>query len=541
MYNEYKKELLRSTIFLIMFTSIVSGIIAVFNFIIPIALSVFLKEFHDGSSVVKYIGILIVLYVVIYFAKILLNSILKEYGIKFKTREHMRLMDLIFQMKYEALIAYEPTYLVERITICSNTLYDVYVESISKIIVSGVSIFIALILIWKISPFIALILMLVMMVQLIGYKKVNQLLQDKCVKLQDRCAHCFKNIISITSKVEFVKQVGDRTRLQTILKPYIQSLHKENAIINKFAKDISNSLEGIMAILQGLLYLIAAILVIQEDISTIDFMIISMVSTLFSSGLRDLVNTNVNLRDVKGVNHFIEHDLMANKECEDGNELDYIHKIEFDIIDFGYKEKLLIKNGKFQVMKGEVILINGESGTGKTSLVRGLLKNLPIDTIRINGVNLHEISTKAIRTKIQFFSQDIPIITGTIKDNILLGSLDRIQIIDTIKEKKFMSKFCELPNGLETIILEGGSNLSGGDKQKIALARLFVEEPDVIILDESTNSIDEINAYEILTNIIEEFRELIIIIISHDSKVKSICDRIITIKDNEIIVENSHQ
>ena len=92
-----------------------------------------------------------------------------------------------------------------------------------------------------------------------------------------------------------------------------------------------------------------------------------------------------------------------------------------------------------------------------------------------------------------------------------------------------------MPEGLETVILENGSNLSGGDKQKLALARLYLEQPDVIILDESTNSMEESASYELLQEVKQEFSDSIIFLISHDSRLQSLCQKAVKLENRRII------
>ena len=96
-----------------------------------------------------------------------------------------------------------------------------------------------------------------------------------------------------------------------------------------------------------------------------------------------------------------------------------------------------------------------------------------------------------------------------------------------------MKKFFDLDDGLEHMIYENGSNLSGGDKQKIALARLYLENPDVIILDEITSSIDKKSEELIFEDIVENFKEQIIFVIAHDDNVKKYCNRFIKIENKK--------
>jgi ABC-type bacteriocin/lantibiotic exporter with double-glycine peptidase domain len=108
------------------------------------------------------------------------------------------------------------------------------------------------------------------------------------------------------------------------------------------------------------------------------------------------------------------------------------------------------------------------------------------------------------------------------------------ECMKALKNRPFLNKFFSMKDELDAKVLENGSNLSGGDKQKIALARLYLENPDVIILDEMTNSIDESTSYDIINSIIDEYKDRIIFIISHDSNITRFCNKILYIEDKKL-------
>lgn len=537
MYEKYKSELLRSTVLLIVITSIISIIISVLDFVVPIMLSNFIDNYKSNKELLGFVAKLFIFYIISYMSKMLLNNIFKNYAIKFKTKEHMRLLNFMFQMKYSQLNKCEPTYLVERITMCVNTLYDVYAETISQFIISILSIVIAIAISFSVNKPIAMVFLVLIPIQILGYKKINSALGNKCIVLQKVVADSFKNILSVTSNVDFIKQTGDNKKILKILTPFVEGIHKENASVNKFAKDISTTLNQVITIFHNLIYILAAFFMISKQITPAQFVLISMLAGLYNSNLSNIVKVNVNLRDMKGVNEFIEKEIMYNVEEDGEQEISDIKTVEFDIQNLGYEDATLIEKGQFMAEKGDVVMISGESGTGKTTLMKGLIKFLHCDTISVNGINVKEVQNRSLRNRVSFFSQNIPIISGSIRDNVTMGEDISIETFNALKKHAYLQKFYDLPKGLDTKVLENGSNLSGGDKQKIALARLYIENPDIIILDESTNSIDEENSYRIIKDIVEDFKDKIIFIISHDSYIKTFCNKIVTIKDKQIYME----
>lgn len=140
-----------------------------------------------------------------------------------------------------------------------------------------------------------------------------------------------------------------------------------------------------------------------------------------------------------------------------------------------------------------------------------------------------------LKSKILYLPQQLYILPFSIRENIALGADISAERWESLIKMEFMRKFAELPDGMDTIVQENGAKLSGGDKQKIILARIFVSEPDVIILDESISSIDNTSGYEIYSEIISQYASKIIFIVSHNKKVFALCNTMLNIKGNQLM------
>lgn len=166
------------------------------------------------------------------------------------------------------------------------------------------------------------------------------------------------------------------------------------------------------------------------------------------------------------------------------------------------------------LQKGDVGQLCGFSGTGKSTFAKAIVRFRDIDGVQINGKPLSAYSLSVLRSKIEYVSQNIPIISGTLRDNIFFGektSVTDMQLLDNpILKTLFASK------SLDTQILEGGANLSGGEKQKIAIARALLNNPEILILDEVCSNIDIETSRKIYQLLEEERAHRITIIISHD-------------------------
>ena len=535
MFDEYKKEMTRNSAKLIIITTITSLLIAVTSFIGPLLIKDFVESYPKDRQILKPLLVILLTYVVCYLFKLLLSSLKGKMSINFKTRETCQLILMMFKMRYEKLIQLEPTYLVEKINTSVNTFYQLYSDSIASYIVSIFTIIGCLCFMLCINVWIAVILIVIIPLNIAGYKLLNKRLQKMCIRLQNVCAKNFADILSITSAVDYIKQSPNYELIINFIKKKTKIIHSENANVGVYAGLISLTLGDIINMINNLLYIYVTVLMVNAKINLADYIFITMVISMFFPALNNIVGAGINLRDIKGVYEFVENELINNIEESGEERCEMIENVSFDIHDIGYNDKLLIKNGHFDVKRGDIVMIQGESGSGKTTIMKGLVKLLHIDGISLNGKELSVYDNNSVRAKIAFFSQNVPIITGTIKENILLGQNEKKLDINKLKNKLFMKKFFDEKEGLDHIILENGSNLSGGDKQKIALARLYLEQPDVIILDEITSSIDKESSDVIFEDIINSFKESIIFVIAHDDTVKKYCNRFIKILNKECI------
>lgn len=535
MEKRYKKMIRQNSLKLIIVTTLCALIITVAEFISPIIVKDFIDNFEARKEHITIsISIIIFVFIASYLLKILGNSITNHYAIKFKTAETLHLYKIMFQMKYSELVSKEPTYIVEKINNSVNTLFVFFSEAISTYVISTISVLISILFVYQVDFFITCLFLVLIPLQLIGYKILNTKLNKKCKTLQTVCAKGFKDILSVTSSIEYYKQSPKISNVLNLLKPFVTSIISENVSVNKFAGFVSITLSDITNIINNCIYIVASVYMITNRITLSELIFVNMILTIYIPAIRRLINANINIRDLDGVYDFIENEMLVHIEEEGKKDLKEVNVIEGNIEPFYYNEKEVLKGGSFYVEKGDIVFLSGLSGSGKTTLVKGLVKFHLISNIKINGVNIEQYSNESVRNKISFYSQNIPIITGTIRDNIRMGAEGNEAELDKLREKSFMKKFFALEKGLDTVILENGANLSGGDKQKIALARLYLEHPDVIILDESTSSLDKETAYEIMNDIIENYKDKIIFIISHDKDIIKYTNKMIEIDNGYI-------
>lgn len=219
--------------------------------------------------------------------------------------------------------------------------------------------------------------------------------------------------------------------------------------------------------------------------------------------------------------------------------------ITFKDLTFRYGSRPpIIKNLNLKIEQGQRVAIVGESGAGKSTLAKLLLKFQKADSgkLTINDYDIEDIEVKYLRQSIGYVPQNIELFTGTIMENIKLGneSATYEQVIKAAKLAgchDFIQKF---PNRYYAFIEENGSNFSGGERQRIAIARAFLKERDLYIFDESTSNLDSFSERYIQKAMLQATNGATTIIIAHRLSTIINCDLIVFMENGAIIEQGSH-
>lgn len=265
-----------------------------------------------------------------------------------------------------------------------------------------------------------------------------------------------------------------------------------------------------------------------EDIMAI------MKNGLFINNLRGFLEYKEEIaEDQKGI--------MPEKEFE---------SLVFDNVCFSYKDEETIKNLSFELKKGEIVALVGHNGAGKTTIVKLLLRlyDPTSGVIRVNGRDIREYDLHAYREMFAATFQDFSVMGMTIKENVLMGRRydNEDELVErSLKRAGVYEKVQSLPKGIYTMMTkefeEDGAVLSGGENQKLAVARTFAKESPVKIFDEPSSALDPIAEYELFKNIMREGRDHTMLFISHRlSSVKS-CDKVFMLENGRLIEKGSHR
>jgi ATP-binding cassette subfamily B protein len=229
--------------------------------------------------------------------------------------------------------------------------------------------------------------------------------------------------------------------------------------------------------------------------------------------------------------------------------IDTIEQLEFINVKFKHlsAQHPALTDINFKVKKGETIAFVGPSGSGKTTLVK-LLVGLYIPQkgeILYNDINRENIDFDILRAQIGFVTQDTQLFAGTIRENLLFvnPTASDEEILDVLQKASCNTLLARADKGLDTLIGEGGVKVSGGEKQRLSIARALLRQPHLLIFDEATSSLDSLTEEEI-TNTIKEVsskKEQITILIAHRLSTIMHADRIYVLEKGEIIETGNHE
>ena len=218
--------------------------------------------------------------------------------------------------------------------------------------------------------------------------------------------------------------------------------------------------------------------------------------------------------------------------------------IEFKNVSFSFGENDVLKDINLNIEPNTLTAIIGPSGSGKTTLCNLIPRFYDVNSgvIKIGGVNVKNIDSDELMKKISMVFQDVYLFEDTILNNIRFGKpkATREEVIEVSKKACCHDFISSLPNGYDTVLSEGGSSLSGGEKQRISIARAMLKDSPIVILDEATSSLDAENEKEILSAIDSLIDGKTVIMIAHRIKTVEHADNIIAIKDGRVVQQGKH-
>lgn len=263
--------------------------------------------------------------------------------------------------------------------------------------------------------------------------------------------------------------------------------------------------------------------------------------------LRNLLSATEDFNQLSlSLARYNEYFADENFERHDGAKVRFAGNITFDKVSFGYEgREPILQDLNFSIMAGSKIAFTGQSGVGKTSILNMLLSIYPHKSgkILIENQEIGSINLKHLRKQIGVVAQDTLILNGSLYDNIVYGQkvVDKNEISRVCHIAGLDEMIRKLPDGYDSVVGEGGIKLSGGEKQRLAIARSLLKKRDVYFFDEATSQIDVVLEKQIWQRLFEYLEGKTMLIIAHRLSTIICADQIFVIADKTIVESGSHQ
>ena len=418
------------------------------------------------------------------------------------------------------------------------------VMDISMAVITGIILFRMNAMLFSISLFMALVSILLVLVYKQPYKRINEESMAQSAALNSQMIESLRGIETVKCNA------NEQTELDNLEREYMKSLKislrssrisTTQSLISSFISTGFSMLTTYVGITQ----------VLNGEMTLGGFMAFSTLSSYFTSPLSNLIGLQMQIQEASiSMKRLTEiMDYPSENETAEGMEQTELEKVEGDIefkdVTFRYGNRApALDHISFTIPAGKKVALVGSSGSGKSTITKLLLKYYDPESgeIDVNGANLAEYSNSSVRRAIAYVPQNVELFSKTIYDNIRISRMDAT--LDEVKEaakKADAHEFIRhLPLQYNTYLEEAGNGLSGGEKQRIALARAFLKDSNLYILDESTSNLDFATETLIFNMIYEQLADRSMLIVAHRLSTIRDCDLILVMDHGKIVERGTH-
>ena len=422
---------------------------------------------------------------------------------------------------------------------------DSLLNNIFLVISSFISFIISLLFLFSISPSIVIFIVIF---GILGFVIPNAL-SKKLIIEKNNYSHNLEEITSVTkdlfSGFEVIKGFNIGSKINTIFKNSsntVESTKKKCSILESIIKGFSLSFS--VTVYLGVLIL-GGYLMYKGEISVGTAIIIIQLSTHIVGPVKTSISLINQIKSVSLIADKIDEILYDS--CEDIEEISlpkFENKIEVKNLDFSYtSDRKALNNINLTFEKNKKYAIVGESGCGKSTLIKLLMRYYKDynGDILIDNKDIHKIFSNDLYKNMSMIQQNVFMFDDSIKENIkLFANYSDEEVLSICDRSGLSNLISRLPDGINSLVGENGNKLSGGEKQRIAIARSLINNTKILILDESTSALDNETAYNLESSLLS-INDLTLIVVTH-KLIKNILlnyDEIIVMKDGMVIEKGS--
>ena len=550
LYRDYTKKYIKKVLLSVFFTFILAMSTSSVAYLLdPAIKELFVKQ--DNKSMMYFIPLLIILAfsfkgISLYLAKVIMIGVAEEVRKDIQTDMFRSLVNAdtkVINNKHSGKFISNLTNDVSMITnLVSTAILNLFKDSLTLLGLLAVMFYQN----WKLSLIAIIMIPLASVAAKSLGKRIGKVTNQQMIKagaLSTYFFEIFKNhqLIKI-----FQKETYEIIRADKFLKSFKET-QKKLQIVFVRASPIMEFLTGLMI---AFLIYIAAILVSNNELEVSNFFSFLAAMMLAYQPVRSLATLNIaiqqGLAGAKRVLPIID-DKPQIRDLENAEDLNYENgEIIFENVNFNYNHsERVLKSANIHFAGKKMTALVGHSGAGKSTIMSLIPRfyNIESGDIKIDGQSIYKKTLKSLREGISLVSQDTTLFDDTIRNNIAYAKLDATdQEIEDAAKKSFANEFIEkLPQKYETTIGENGTRLSGGEKQRLSIARAMLKKSPIILLDEATSSLDAETESKIqkAINLLTKGRTTVVI--AHRLSTILNSDKIYVIDNGEIVGSGNHE
>ena len=533
----------------------------VFSIIAPLLIGMATTTIFDGLNAIAtntgtmdlnrlffLLSVVVILYVVSSIFSYLQTWFLIDISTDISYNLRTRIMDKITYLSMDDAGENKRGDILSRITNDVDSLQTGITQSFIQLMTAVITIVGVLIMMLSINIWLTLASLILIPVSFLVIRFITKHSQSYFLKQLT-----FKGSLNAQIEETFTGHDIIRTFNQEEAEMEIFESDNENWFKHEWKSQFYSSLNGpLMNFISNLAYVIIAVLgaifVIQKAIAVGDILAFFQYIKNFTQPIQQITRVMNLVQTAMAASERIFEFLEIGDEPNPSDvEIEKLNdSITFENVSFGYYEnEKIIKDLSFDVKKGDKIAIIGETGAGKTTIVKLLMRFYDVDSgeIKVDGVNINEYDKNSLRSLIGMVLQDSWLFSDTIANNIRYGKLDATdeEVIDAAKQVRADDFIRQLSDGYDTVLNEDSDNISHGQKQLLTIARTILADKEILILDEATSSVDtrtEKLIQEAMDKLMENRTSFII---AHRLSTIKNADKIIVIENGEIIEQGSHE
>ena len=524
-------------------------LLAVISFIIPLFSAKLLLKLTDGL-----LKDLLLVAVIIFFIEVLRNIILyffnrifELYSIKATTNAQIKMFEETLKIKTAVIEDNTTGMFIDRINNDTEEIINTFSNLCSVFInmISNAGVFLA---VFVINRYMFLYFVISFIVIVVIENKKNNIYYERTKKLRLIDEKKTGLISEIVRGLQDIKLLNAEEGILRKTNRQLNDIYSKRIDIAKVTSSFQLLSGGVSSFFDFAFFALGSLLVYLNNLTIASFVILytykSRVDNLL--GYYNSFSWYVRKFNLSASRVFEVIGDTFDKENDKGKDINKIKgKIEFKDVSLAYSKDNVLNKISFTINPGERIGFVGSSGSGKSTIFKLLTKLYSLDKghILIDGEDINNISNKALRRNISLIPQNPYIFNFSVMENLKIGNLDASdsEAINACKKADIYSVIMSLDDKFNTFVGEGGVMLSGGEKQRLAIARTLLKKSNIILFDEATSALDNVTQDKVQKAIYGLDKDKTILIIAHRLSTVNKCDRIVVVDDGNIVDIGTHK